>query len=467
MPTYAFVDAPTASPTVLFDLNGKAPFGVAEGTKTSPPSRRVSSFGSSAQNGDVIAQEAYNDRVLSIRLRFEPGKTPEQHADGIQKLARLLDGPQWLKWQSDGKVEPVFYRTKYGEIDIDDDMLTTTKVRRDLSVNITAEPFGYGLPVTGTATIANDPTTGTNKMSYVMPTVQGDVAAPLWFEWKATTGTSNHHTRAVIAASAGDITPSTLTYLIFNTTSGAAASGWSHADAADATMLNGTRRRLTKSSGTALTTVASAATVSFVPGDYRVLVRCLAPAGATLQLGNSGGTAILSYTVPATSPGELAWYDMGVARMPIGQPLTDSSLGLVPTLASQFSFQAGLSTGTGVIDADAVLFIPAGLDKGVAASLVKAAPPYALSGVDYYCTLDSINGLAYSRADFGTGYQNTGAISLAGGFPTVTPGVKNVIHLVPYLFGGALDAEPDSKSKTAAISWKYYPQYLYDRPAAS
>ena len=44
VPIYAFVDAPTDSPTVILNLDDQTPLTVVEGAKTSPPQRRVTSF---------------------------------------------------------------------------------------------------------------------------------------------------------------------------------------------------------------------------------------------------------------------------------------------------------------------------------------------------------------------------------------------------------------------------------------
>lgn len=466
MPIYAFVDAPSDSPTILLDLDDQNPLKVVEATKTSPPQRRVSAFGSSAQDGDVIAAKSYPNRQLTIKIDFAQGSTAEEQSEAIQKLARLLDGEAWLQWQHDAKIEPVFYRTLYGDIDVDDEIVDETPMRY-VTLSITAEPFSRGLPVTGTATITNDPTTGTNKMSLVMPDIQGDVATPLWLDWPHSVGIGNNSAKAVISTCAGDVTPTSPPYSIGNTSASNNVTGWSSADSANSAFWNGTRRRFTKASGTLVNPVSAAKTMTFAPGNYRVFARCIAPANSTIQLFTGGGTVKLSYTVPSTSPNEMALYDMGVVRLPFNQPMMDPATDLVPAFSASFYFGVGLSTGTGTIDWDGGLFVPVGLDEGVSASWGGTIFSTPLTGVTYHGIADGINKMAYSKYDAGLGDQAAGMLVLDGGFPIVVPGVKNVLTILPTVFPSATTAEPDSKTRTTVVTWKYFPPYLYDRPASS
>jgi len=459
------VDAPSATPVVRFDFNDESPCGVAK-FSAPPPQLVRTTFQTQARDGANEASSVYGDRVLELDLDLY-AESQAVSAATMQKMFRLLSdrNGQWLQYQPVGAPAPVFFRLKRGDVSSIADIAATAALR-ELHLTLPAEPFAYGLRVTGSELIDNDPTSATNPMSFVFPEIQGDVTTPLWLEWQYATAVGNHHVRSIVACSSGDVTPSAPPCLILNTTTPDTQTGWTDADQLDATFLNGTRRRLTKSSGTNLTTVASEETVALEPGDYRVLARCVAPPGASLVLAN-GDVPVLTYKVPTTSPGELTWYDMGVARLPLMQPPLDSALGLVPSLSTALSFQVGLSTATGVIDADALLFIPVGLDRGVDASYAACAPGFASTGFTYNGTLDGLNDLAYTRVDFGFGDTNAGAIAVGGGMPSVTPGVKNVLYLLPWIFAGALDGQPDSKVSSSTVTYIYYPRYLHVRPATT
>jgi hypothetical protein len=175
---YQFVDTIAASPTVRLDLDNQNPFWVGVGSSVSPPRlRRTVTQG--LDDGAVETGSAYEERIIRLELGVELVEA-ETQSDAIQTLARILDRREgaWLKWQSEGMTEPMFYRTRRASPEVIDDILDARPDRR-LMIELAADPFGYGLPVSGSFTIDNDPTTGTNKMMASVPAIQGDVLTPL------------------------------------------------------------------------------------------------------------------------------------------------------------------------------------------------------------------------------------------------------------------------------------------------
>ena len=462
VPVYAFVDGPSSSPTVLFDLDAQEPFSVVVGTSTSPPQRRVSSFGSSARDGDVLAQKAYQDRQLAIRLRFELGTTAEEQSEGIQTLARLLDGPQWLMWQSDAKIEPVFYRTKFGDIEVDDSMLTDTPTRY-VSLSIAAEPFGYGLPVSGSAVIDNDPTSGTNKMSYLFPDIQGDVATPLWLKvsQNATTWETILSTTCMPVGVTGGAPVVTGAFDI----SISAGTRWLAASsAADATAISGFRKRWTRDSvvlnATGLVTLGTSYLANVPRGDYRLLVRVRSSSSTSTITGWISDPSLsidLSSQPKPLIPGTTwGWVDLGVVRAPGFGPRQTALLDQAHDTRTYLTFYITAANDV-TIDFDELMLVPAGLDAAL--DTRTAIVGGDLTGTDDLF-VDGVNEQTYLRVE--STDTMAPATMVGSGFPRVVPNADCRLNFVRLI-----NTAGDDKALDTTINWTYLPQYLYDRPASS
>lgn len=457
MAIYQFVDAISASPGVLQDLDDQDPLGVLEGVSVSPPQRRVSSFGSSARDGDVTAQDSYTDRRIIIPLEFKRRTTAEEQSETLQQLARLLDRPQWLLWQSEGKTAPVFFRTKYGEIDVADEVLDD-KPKRVVTLTITAEPFAFGLPETGSVTITNDPTSGTNKMSYVFPAVKGDVSSPLWLSYMQKVGA---HYPVVASMAAPSVSGFPKWVSLTSGTLPSASGGYTPTNVADALFVGGDRRRITTTAGISPAFTAWQDNVTFTPGEYRVFLRAKANASSAWAVSLSwfGAGSALRKNIPASA--NAAWYDLGVARFPSGFPLA-SPLYPRPSTPSALVFSVnGVVSST--FDLDGLLFVPVGLDTASDSKLALLETPISGPGATdsaRQLQIDGDAGVAFVETQ--TGDTAVNGVVAAGGFPRVVPGQANLLHYIPNLDTGVATI-----TDTASISWSYFPRYLYDRPAAS
>ena len=207
--SYQFVDSISATPTVLLDLDNLTPFHVAEGSSVSPPRLRRTASPSLMGDGSIESGSYYEDRVITLVL-VPQLVAAETQATAIQTLARILDQREgaWLKWQSEGMSEPLFYRTRRADFEVVD-LVLDAQPDRTLNLEIIAQPFGHGLPETGSFTVTNDPTTGTNKMMYSFGTIKGDVLTPLHLSFP--TPAANHRI-LVASCSALDGTVQTAPY---------------------------------------------------------------------------------------------------------------------------------------------------------------------------------------------------------------------------------------------------------------
>lgn len=457
MPLYRFVDGPVASPTVLLDLDDQSPL-IVEAPSMSPSRRRVSSFGSSARDGDVLAQKSYPDRTIVIPLKFVQKSTAEQQSEAIQKLARLLDGGAWLQWQSDGKIEPVFYRTKYGDIDIDDEIGTEDPLR-SLTLNITAEPSGYGEAVTDTISINNDPTAGTNPMSFLFPDIQGDVATPL----RLKVNTSVFLERMCIATLAHPSTlPAPPVFLDVNYPWPSPGTGWTDSVDTNAVYIGGAAAKVVAaaSSGEVEAQVTQNEIFDVPIGNYRVFARSAIPVGWVLKTGEGPEGNFSPNGRHVSTDAALAWRDLGVLPVPFPGapdsiwPDTDAPTANV-YLSALVDRPAALPAGTVIIDA--WVLVPAGLINSVRSSVALVA----LNGVsiesEWELWLDGLTPDASVKSSLnGVRYPEGSVVTTA--FCSVTPGVENVLTMM------GLDAV---KGIAFDVIFTYYPRYLYDRPASS
>lgn len=453
MPIYAFVDKIDASPTILFDLDNQSPFSVVEGTQTPPPAKRFSQTSSSSRDGDNIAQSSYSDRVLTIILRVELNATAESQVEGIQALGRLLDDEQWIMWQHDTMIEPVFFRTRRGDMDVDDYMMVD-RPKRTIRLTIPAEYAAYGLPVTNTVTINNDPTAATNPMSYAFPDIQGDVKTELSLSAQHDGDPLQQSLYNTAAGPSALLSPLNGGW----ENNGASASGWTMtASASDATAIGGVTTTMVKASGTSASPFVLMKVLSVPPGEYRVIARVKSSAvGGTLTTG--------SVTRNLYPTSKYFWYDFGVAR-PTGTfpRATPAGIGTLTSQPMRFSF-TGAFTGNGTISLNRVLLVPAGVD-GDALNRMLLTADGLNSGTTY---IDSLTQAAW------TGPTAFALLTVAGGagFPQVLPGYPNRLTIIPRMapskaYDPLDNFDADDKTLTTVLTYSYYPRYLYTRPATS
>jgi hypothetical protein len=479
---FQFVNSATVSgigtPAVLLDLDNGTPFGILDDSSVSPTSIRRTTAAGIRTDGEIEVSTAYDAREITLSLMIEE-VSAESQSTSIQTLHRILDRREgaWLKWQSEGMVKPLFYRTRRASADVLDQILDATPLRR-LKIELSADPFGYGLPETGTVTITNDPTTGTNKMLAALPTIKGDVTAPLNLSFPTPDGVHGIRVASLIDYDNGALTAPYYKSLASGTVIAAPPAGWTVVDAADATMVGGNRRRFTKSSGTLLcrpTTAVVQQWASLPPGDYRVMIRTgAAPAGTELLFFNrppsTGSELIYSEAVGkaviTTANAGKDWFDLGVVAMPGGAPLTDVAFNNPgATGPALWNVAVHFTGATGTIDLDAIVLIPAGRPNTITRHGTATFP------ATYGTRTVTWDGQNYYRIANGISTHTAGVTSVVsasevtGGDPIVGPGATNFLHFFETTADPASASRvSDDKALTTVVSWSYNPRYLYNRP---
>jgi hypothetical protein len=444
-----------ATPVVLFDFDDW--FKVAQGTDFSPPDIRVSSTYSQLIDGEKWGASTRGDRTVKLKLSQFRGDAEEQ-AWVLQTLSRLLDDSrgQVFLWQDEGTVNERYFRTKRAALQIDD-LLLLEDPKRVVSIDLAAEPSAYGRPVYGQFTIANNPISGTNKMSATFPAdkIKGDVPAPLWLkangsaiQWYSLLSSCcvPQGSTAGVPIFTGDFTPAAIT-------------GWTVASTADSTAVSGTRKRMTRSSGANEIVVPINTALLNVPrGDYRILARVqssLATADVAAYVSepaiNPSPTKVWK-DIPGTT---WAYVDCGIVRAPGFGPRGADLSAYVGAASSRTTPVTSFKMpSTGTVDLDGILLVPAELDLG---RDTITALTTSLSGSEM--VVDGINREAYNTIVSGAS-PLLGPVPLDGGFPEVVPGATCRLNFVRRL--GLAD---DDKTLSTVIDWMYIPEYNYIRSA--
>ena len=452
--TVQLIDDPFGTPSTVIDLNNESPYGVER--FSAPPA------------------DLNEDRQLELDLELIT-TTQDLAATAAQNLGRAFNrlGGVWLKHQQVGKTNPLYYRLNRISIPEWQDMIAAQAYRK-LRLQLGADPRALGAPETNTATIRNDPTTGTNKMQFTMPTVKGDVATPLHLSWP--TPTDLEHRARYASYSSIDGTTLTAPYYqsLTSPTKKADGGGFTIVDAADTSNVSGNKRTITGTGFIVPTSAVVLPWTSLPVGDYRVMVRTNgADAGTELLFFNQppiNGVAYTADEAALTKPITVSstgrdWHDLGVASMPGGAPPTDNAYGLDPA-ATTALWNVGVNL-VGAIDLDAVVLIPAGRPD-VVTSHGMIELPTRWTSKDAY-----VDGVNLRRYGIGESVHTSGTNSrhapqnVSGGYPLVIPGQDNVITLFVTVSNDKASRVSDSKTTDTVVTWKYFPAYTSERPATT
>jgi hypothetical protein len=447
---------PFGTPSVLFDFNNENPLAVEAWSSPMPLGK---------------------ERTIKLSTELIT-TTQDLAAATMQNLARLLNQREgwWLKHQAIGATHATYFRVLQMGMDEIDEQIAA-KAYRKIQLSLPAERYAIGAPETNTATVTNDPTTGTNKLQFVMPTVKGDAAAPLYLSIPQIAGIFK---TAYASYSSLDGTTFTAPHYqsLTSPTKKADGGGWTIADSAEATNVSGNKRRLTGSGFIVPTANVVIPWANIKPGNYRAYVRTAGiDAGTELLFFNRppvDGVAFTREEAAASKVVSVAntghdWTDLGVVAMPGGAPLRDTAYGLNNAAASAL-FNVGVySSLATVVDLDAVVLVPAGRPDvrthhgSIELPLGYTSRTAHVDGVTrrrYGSGQSSVSGASGNTPDFA-------AASLSGGVPFVVPGADNVITVFATANNDAAGRVDDLKSTTTVVTWKYFPPYAYDRPATT
>lgn len=151
------------------------------------------------------------------------------------------------------------------------------------------------------------------------------------------------------------------------------------------------------------------------------------------------------------------YVDLGTVQWPFGvDPVTDGVSGVeVPTRGTRISLWAQRASGTGTLDVDCLLFVPADDAYSVARIFRDSA---ATAGI-----IDGDRTMVYAVSGSGAILPPFAPHEVTSGFPLVSPGATN--RIVFLADGGAVADSP--LGSTWTVTPYYWPRYGYVRPPAS
>lgn len=458
--TLQFVDSIASSPTVRLDLNDGTTWRcVADGTEFPPPPLRRAVTQTFLAHGASISASAYDNRSIKLKLALL-GSSADTGATEMQKLARELNRTSnLLKWQPN-TTAPVFFRTFRSDISSVYE-IGRWEGKRLLEVELVAEPFAYGLKVTPSApTVTNDPAAGGNAMFFDLAAadVTGDVETPLHVYTADTDLTASTCVLAVRRHG----TPANNTWfrqaealtLGADTTlpgNDAAASGSGSNYAR--TSFSGTTSNAERIGG--VFPASSGSSVEFT-GLYRVFARLRhSVSGDTITVEMRYGNGFSAGTVTLANTTAFRLVDLGILPMPAGNTGARDGYGsTLATLSANVDFYAARSSGSGNLDWDYILLVPAD-EELCLTTWPTHTGRFVWDGPNDSTHLLDSNGDLYSVA------SGAAAPTRKGSVPLVAPNQINRVFFSPELNSTV------AKTATVALTIAFWPRYLYVRPATT
>lgn len=451
----AFVDSIASSPVYRLNLNSGNPLSVmADGSSFGMPALRRARASSILVDGDYISAASYGNRLIRLRIEL-PHLDKDLAATQLQLLAREINREANFLRYRPGTSEPVFFRTFRSEIaDVQWDGVSTFG-----EVEVEAEPFAFGLPVTLSAvTVTNNPAAVSNGMFWDVTDVLGDVEAAT-----QVIDTANAmYNSSLWLATRRRGTPADVPFFAqAEAMTQVADTATQPNDAAMSGSGNNYSRvtfATTPSMATRLYRTFPFASTIDARGTYRVIACVRQSSGGDLMALRviltsliSSDTAFLGEVVNAVQTTSRQHVDLGLISAPFGvDPVTDGPSGVqLPAAPFNMSISAQRVSGAGTLDIDYILFLPAD-DQ-------HAPVQIGNDGSGKY-VFDAYQDVVYSLT--------SGAVDLTqdiipgGGTPSVLPGVTNRIYLVR----GKTNV---SVTATVPMQVKYWPRYFYARPVGS
>lgn len=438
-----FVDSIAAVPTTRLDLND----GVVWRTllKGAPPPRLRRAMSQNAMtNGAFVASSAYDQRIVTLDLLLLPN-TQDLNATQLQLLARELDREDnYLMYQPNGLTKPVFFRvlrsdySRLGEVD-------GQPTARQGTIDLLCEPFAVGLreDAVVAAVVAHDPAAVTNPVSFTL-NVLGDVETEpiVWF----TSAFSGNH---ILVSQANDDA-----VVLVQAESASSLNTDTSLNANDAAFSGAGQNSFRTTFATpALTTRADYAALTR-PGTYRVFMRCRSTTAVGPPTFEAQITSLGMSTMDVTEFAGTALFqmvDLGLVTTPKGDGRIGFNTNPLPSV-NTFTLSMARTAGSGSLDVDYLLFIPA--DEHSTITALANSRRYVFDA-----TRDQLLLISTASTPFtATAVDHITAGS--GSMPALIGGRVNRIFLVQLMDNTAISA-------TLTVSLSYYPRYLYIRPSAT
>lgn len=379
--TWQFVDSIAASPTVRLDLNSfVGGLVLASEPEVSPPQMRRVTTSSMLSDGELVPASAFANRVIKLPLQLISA-TSDAAANKLQLLARELVREPGNILRVTVASNPMFFRTFPAPDAVYQMMLKLPRVGQ-ATLDIPCEPFGYGLEeVLSPVTVTNNPAAASNGMFLDITSPKGDIETPLSVTF--TNGNSglggtgriksalSVRRRGTVASTPFFLQAEAMTMSIADTTVQANSASMSGAGS------NFTRTTFSTSAAMTnrLQTTTKFPTTASVDarGQYRVYARVRQNTvgdvvDMRLLYGNTN-IQIVGDTVrlpPDTGPSAptIKYIDLSGSnpmQIPVGfDPITDGISGVeLATEGLYLTVQAQRVSGSGTLDIDVLLFVPA------------------------------------------------------------------------------------------------------------
>lgn len=459
-----FVSAIDANPTVRLDINDETTWRC-RSFLAPPPRLRRSMSQNVMTDGGYVSSSQYGTRTLYIDLDLI-STTQDTNAAQLQKLARELDREKnIIRYQPEGASRPVFFKVWRSDFSSLVDMKAALAFRQ-LSIEIVAEPFAYGIRETiSVGTVNNDPAAGSNGCYFDISSGQvlGDVPAPMVLVATGAPVDAGRSTGMFLGVKSWD-TPSDL-QLFHQAEAMTISSGSTTADA----LMSGAGSNCVEFNpgGTATFTGLTKAALSTVAqtkatrGTYRLVavLRRITSSG-TWKIGAQGASS-LSTVSTSTNRQRV---DLGVVA--VGDNAVTAAGAAAPLLGSRFSAGSDLArtSGTAGVDnlrVDYLELLPA--DQCVLTATLPTGG--TLNGL----VVDSYNETVY-KVDTASGvFDGTASVlalaTVTGGFPSVYP-VQSTRYSLSWVLTDGTTASI-TKTDTSSVTVHYWPLYLHVRPVSS
>ena len=449
-PLVKFVDSPADEASERLNLNQSTAWPVADDIDLGAPALLgdPNGIGSSYGNRTVRLTWVIKDR--------KPAALALQSA-----LARevMREGGSWLMFQLTETTAPVWFRTKRsnpGSVSLA--QVYTNSGLPDswrVSVTLEAEPFAYGPEETFAVNVPTNPISGADPMSAVMPAIKGDVPAPLRLQLPTPPSGFIYQPQLAVLPLDG-AWPGSQWFRV------GTAGGW--VAGAD-TLAGGATFKVTFATNASMATRASGKVLPAFAGRYRVLVAVSCDFNISFRV---GGTTV----VPPWSGAQML--DFGVQSFPRGNMPTSRpyTLGFGSWAGSGFNLRidANRASGTGSAYIFGVLLVPVDLPLdqvghcyhargGLPGNTTGRNEPDLTVSAGQVVTLDGEAERVVQTDTDGAYAVSASDLFLAGGFPQVTPGATNVLHLVPHKQGG-MGEELVLATETLSVTCRYRPRWL-------
>jgi hypothetical protein len=463
-----FVDTITASPTVRLNLNDESVWACTN--FDAPPPRLRRAIATNLLNpGGYVASASHEMRTITIRLECITN-SQDLGATELQKLARELDRPKNLiQYQPTGATKPVFFRTYRSDVSDILDMVAA-KTFRTITIELLADPYALGLSETlvNGVTINNDPAHVTNPMGLTLGAVLGDVPAPLRV---SCTGSVNAVMPLLGVTTMQPGYTLATRPLFFQAESGTL--GTDASVVSDAAMSGGSKIRVTP--GTANSSVRVTFTADQFPvGNYRVFLRCGKTVNADVwtvrlqQVGWNDGWWGEDAKLTISSAA-MRWADLGV--LPLGSGNMDADNERL-TYQILLRVWAGRTRGSGSLDIDAMILIPADGNRFLACRNIITDLGEVYTG--HTIVWDGNQDAIYTHETSTGRVQSALGYPSVGGIPWVVPGhtnylwyMVNATHYTVSNITSSFVYPADSITASVVLTATYFPRYLYVRPSAS